>query len=88
MRGEVSSAEIDGLFDTIESTMADSEERLQWAPNECLAQIGIHYPEFRDRDVSIGERLGVLKDYPTPENCTSPYASARIAEMVSRQSDQ
>lgn len=85
---EVSSAEIRGLLDTIESTMADSGERLQWAQNECLAQIGIHYPEFRDRAVSIGERLGILKDYPTPKNCTSPYAPAWIAEMVSRQSDQ
>ena len=85
---EVSSAEIGGLLDTIESTMADSGERLQWAQNECLAQIGIHHPEFRDRAVSIGERLGVLKDYPTPKNCTSPYAPAWIAEIVSRQSVQ
>ncbi|WP_312978433.1 DNA alkylation repair protein [Corynebacterium sp.] len=85
---EVSSTEIRGLLDTIESTMADSGERLQWAQNECLAQIGIHYPGFRDRAVSVGERLGVLKDYPTPKNCTSPYAPVWIAEMVSRQSGQ
>jgi hypothetical protein len=26
----------------------------------------------------------VLKDYPTPPNCTSPYAPAWIAEMVRR----
>lgn len=30
-------------------------------------------------------RLEVLKDYPTPPNCTSPFAPAWIAEMVSRQ---
>lgn len=83
--GEVDPAEVSELLDTVESTMADSEERLQWAQNECLAQIGIHYPGFRDRAVSIGERLGVLKDYPTPKNCTSPYAPTWIAEMVSRQ---
>jgi 3-methyladenine DNA glycosylase AlkD len=82
--GEVDPAEVTGLLDTIGNTMVDSEERLQWAQNECLAQIGINYPEFRARAVSIGERLGVLKDYPTPKNCTSPYAPAWIAEMVSR----
>ncbi|MGW4178679.1 hypothetical protein ACWEJJ_24850, partial [Streptomyces rubiginosohelvolus] len=26
------------------------------------------------RAVGIGERLGVLKDYPTSPGCTSPYA--------------
>jgi len=33
----------------------------------------------------IGERLEVLKDYPTPPNCTSPYAPIWITEMVRRQ---
>lgn len=77
--------EITGLLDLIESTMADSPDTLQWAQNECLAQIGINHPDFRERAVEIGERLGVLKDYPTPKNCTSPYAPVWIAEMVSRQ---
>lgn len=49
-----------------------------------LAQIGIHHPDLRDRAVTIGEELGVLKDYPTPPNCTSPYAPSWIAEMVRR----
>ncbi|MDQ0730636.1 DNA alkylation repair protein [Arthrobacter sp. B1I2] len=34
---------------------------------------------------SRADRLGVLKDYPTPPKCTSPYARAWINEMVSRQ---
>jgi hypothetical protein len=29
----------------------------------------------------------VLKDYPTPPNCTSPFAPVWIAEMVRRQHD-
>ncbi|MGW4180105.1 DNA alkylation repair protein, partial [Streptomyces rubiginosohelvolus] len=37
------------------------------------------------RAVGIGERLGVLKDYPTSPGCTSPYAPEWIAEMVRRQ---
>jgi hypothetical protein len=28
--------------------------------------------------------LGVLKDYPTPPNCTSPFAPIWINEMVGR----
>ncbi len=74
-----------GLLDTVEAEMKDAPPRLQWAMNHCLAQIGIEHAEHRARAIDIGERLQVLKDYPTPPNCTSPFAPAWIAEMVRRQ---
>ncbi|MGA4683591.1 DNA alkylation repair protein [Micromonospora sp. AB353] len=74
-----------GLLDVIEAEMADAPERLQWAMNHCLAQIGIEHAAYRERAIGIGERLGVLKDYPTPPGCTSPYAPVWINEMVRRQ---
>jgi 3-methyladenine DNA glycosylase AlkD len=73
------------LLDTIEAEMKGAPDRLQWAMNQCLAQIGISHAEHRARAVDIGERLEVLKDYPTPPNCTSPFAPVWIAEMVRRQ---
>ncbi|MGW4587692.1 DNA alkylation repair protein [Amycolatopsis thermoflava] len=73
------------LLEVIEAEMKDAPDRLQWAMNHCLAQIGISHPEHRDRAIRIGERLEVLKDYPTPPNCTSPYAPVWITEMVRRQ---
>ncbi|GAA4476252.1 DNA alkylation repair protein [Enteractinococcus fodinae] len=73
------------LLEEIEEQLQQAPERLQWAMNECLATIGIHSAKHRKRAIEIGERLGVLKDYPTPPNCTSPYAPAWIEEMVSRQ---
>lgn len=77
-----------GLLDLIEAQMKDAPERLQWAMNHCLAQIGIEHAEYRARALAIGERLEVLKDYPTPPGCTSPFAPAWITEMVSRQGGQ
>ena len=77
-----------GLLDVVEAEMGDAPERLQWAMNTCLAQIGIAHPEHRTRALEIGERLEVLKDYPTPPNCTSPYAPVWIAEMVRRRGDR
>ncbi|MEN2423626.1 DNA alkylation repair protein [Streptomyces rimosus] len=74
-----------GLLDTIEAEMRDAPDRLQWAMNHCLAQIGIEHPEHRARAIGIGERLGVLKDYPTSPGCTSPFAPTWITEMVRRQ---
>ena len=76
--------DLPGLLDTIEAEMKDAPERLQWAENRCLAQIGIDRPELRARAIDIGERLEVLKDYPTPPNCTSPFAPIWIGEIVRR----
>lgn len=77
--------DLPGLLDIIEAQMKSAPDRLQWAMNCALAQIGIENPQLRARALEIGERLEVLKDYPTPPNCTSPYAPIWINEMVSRQ---
>jgi 3-methyladenine DNA glycosylase AlkD len=79
--------DLSGLLDLIEAEMKDAPDSLQWAMNNCLAQIGIEHPEHRARALDIGERLEVLKDYPTPPNCTSPFAPIWINEMVRRQHD-
>ena len=76
--------DLDGLLDRIEAELSDAPEREQWAMNETLANIGIHHPALRERAVAIGDRLQVLADYPTPPNCTSPFAPAWIAEIVRR----
>ena len=81
------SVDLPGLLDIIESEMKDAPDRLQWAMNNCLAQIGIDHAEFRQRAIDIGERLEVLKDYPTPPGCTSPFAPIWITEMVRRGQD-
>lgn len=77
-----------GLLDVIEAEMKDAPDRLRWAMNHCLAQIGIERAEHRARAIDIGERLEVLKDYPTSPGCTSPFAPIWITEMVRRQHDK
>jgi 3-methyladenine DNA glycosylase AlkD len=79
--------DLTGLLDVIEAEMKVAPDRLQWAMNHCLAQIGIEHAEYRVRAIDIGERLQVLRDYPTPPNCTSPFAPIWISEMVRRQQD-
>lgn len=76
--------DLPALLDRIETEMKDAPERLQWGMNTCLAHIGIENPDLRARARGIGERLEVLKDYPTPPNCTSPFAPIWIDEMVRR----
>ncbi|WP_147917011.1 DNA alkylation repair protein [Ruania zhangjianzhongii] len=76
--------DLPGLLDQVETELADAPDPLQWSMNETLATIGIHHPGERGRAVAIGERLEVLKDYPTSPGCTSPYAPTWIAELVRR----
>ena len=77
--------DLDALLDTIEAEMKSAPARKQWEMNSCLAAIGIHHPSLRGRALDIGERLEVLKDYPTPPGCTSPFAPVWINEIVGRQ---
>lgn len=80
--------DLSALLDEIESSMRDAPERLQWAMNMCLAYIGIESPDHREGARQVGERLQVLKDYPTPPNCTSPFAPIWIDEMVKRKEER
>ncbi|WSW24961.1 DNA alkylation repair protein [Streptomyces sp. NBC_01003] len=80
--------DLSGLLDVIEAQMKDAPDRLQWAMNHCLAQIGIDHADLRSRAIDIGERLQVLKDYPTSPGCTSPFAPVWITEMVRRRQAQ
>lgn len=78
--------DLPGLLDVIEAEMKDAPDRLQWAMNTCLATIGIEHPEHRERVLAIGNRLEVLKHYPTPPGCTSPYVPLWVEEIVRRRS--
>lgn len=73
------------LLDRIESEMAGAEPEVQWTMNNTLAAIGIHVPGLRKRAMTIGEKLGIFRDYPVSKGCTSPFAPIWISEMVRRQ---
>jgi len=77
--------DLPALLDRIESEMADAAPEVQWTMNSTMAQIGINFPEYRDRAIAIAEKLGIYRDYPVSKGCTSPFAPIWINEMVRRQ---
>ena len=77
--------ELPALLDRIESEMGNAAPEVQWTMNSTLAQIGIHFPQHRKRAISIGEKLGIYRDYPVSKGCTSPFAPIWIKAMASRQ---
>lgn len=78
--------DLPALLDQIESEMGNAAPEVQWTMNSCLAGIGIHFPEHRERALAIGEKLGIYRDYPVSKGCTSPFAPIWINEMVRRKS--
>lgn len=79
--------DLPALLDRIEAEMGGAAPEVQWTMNSCLAGIGIHHPEHRPRALTIGEALGIYRDYPVSRGCTSPFAPIWIKEMVRRQED-
>jgi 3-methyladenine DNA glycosylase AlkD len=73
------------ILDRLEKEMPNAAPEVQWTMNTTLAQIGIHFPELRQRAVAIGEKLGIYRNYPVSKGCTSPFAPIWIHEMVKRQ---
>jgi 3-methyladenine DNA glycosylase AlkD len=76
--------DLPALLDRIEKEMPGAAPEAQWTMNFTLAQIGISVPELRERALSIGEKLGIYRDYPVSKGCTSPFAPIWIREMVRR----
>jgi len=50
----------------------------KWA----ASSIAVDYPQLRKRAIAIGNTLEVLKDYPVPKGCTSPFAPIWIAYIL------
>ena len=77
--------DVGALLDRLDNEMGQAAAPTQWNMNFFLIEAGIRYPEYRDRAIGIGERLGLYRDYPASKGCTSPFAPIAIRELVSRQ---
>lgn len=73
------------LLDRIDGELGTKPYAVQWAMNFSLIDIGVHFPELRERAISIGEKHGYCRDYPTSKGCVSPFAPIAIRELASRQ---
>lgn len=80
--------DLPALLDRIAAEMASAAPEVQWTMNTTLAQIGINFPQHRERALAIGEQLGIYRNYPVSKGCTSPFAPIWINEMVRRQGEQ
>ena len=76
--------DLPGLLDRIEREMAKAKPEVQWTMNNTLAAIGIHHAKHRKRAITIGEKIGLYRDWPVSKGCTPPYVPVWVGEMVKR----
>ena len=69
-----------GLLDVIETEMKDAPDRLQWAMNHCLAQIGIEHPGCapgRSASGSASKCSRTIRPRPAAPHRSRPSGSPR-----------
>lgn len=77
--------DLPALLDRIEKELPKTVPEVQWTMNNTLGAIGIHHPQHRKRAVSIGEKIGLYRDWPVSKGCTPPYVPVWVETMVKRQ---
>lgn len=77
--------DIPKILNRLESEMGNADSLVQWTMNFALGATGINFPEYRERAIAIGHKLGIYKDYPVSKGCTSPFVPIWIETMVQRQ---
>jgi len=76
--------DFDAILKKIEAEILSAPYRKQESMNRCLVEIGCRIPEFTEKCIKLGERLGRFDKRPTPKGCTSTYAPEWIAAVLKR----
>ncbi len=84
LSGGTGGLDFDALLAKIEVEILSAPKRKQDAMNHCLVEIGVHFPEFTQKCIALGERLGRFDKTPVPKGCVSSYAPEWIAAALKR----
>lgn len=76
--------DVDYIIKKIESEIKDAPIYKQQSMNRCLCEIGIHFSEYTESCIEIGERIGKLDNRQVPKGCTSTYAPEWINAVINK----
>ncbi len=76
------SLDLGALLDRIENELPKAKPEVQWTMNNTLLAIGVKHKEHRARAISIGEKIGLYKDWPQSKGCIIPYAPTAIEALA------
>ncbi len=81
-KGDIDGLDVEALLDRIEKEMPKAAPETKWTMNNTLGAIGIKHEKLRKRVLSIGEKIGLYRDWPVSKGCTIPYVPVWINAMV------
>jgi 3-methyladenine DNA glycosylase AlkD len=76
--------DLDALLDRIEKELPKAVPEVQWTMNNTLGAIGVHHATHRKRAVTIGEKIGLYRDWPVAKGCIPPFVPVWVDAMVRR----
>lgn len=82
LRKRLAAGECADLLGTIESGCKAAPVKKAESMMRCLVEIGVRFPEHRQRAIDIGTRWGPIDDRPVPKGCTPFYAPDWIAAIL------
>ena len=82
--GQAPPPNTDKLFVSIKERIEKEKPVVQWAMNFTAAQIGIHQPEYRNRCIELGKKIGLYKDEIVSKGCTPNYLPEYISMEVEK----
>ncbi|TJZ63386.1 DNA alkylation repair protein [Sphingobacterium olei] len=77
--GQIPPANTPELLNKIEADIAKEEPEVQWAMNFTAGWIGVYEKQYRNRCVSLGEKIALYKGDMVSKGCTPNYLPAFIA---------
>lgn len=85
LRKRMTTEECAELVETIESGRETAPVKTAESMMRCLVEIGVRFPEHRQRALDVGDHWGRIDDRPVPKGCTPFHASEWIAAILNRQ---
>lgn len=84
LRKRLAAAECAEILETIESSHETVPVKTAESMMRCLVEIGVRFPEHRQRAIDIGTRWGRIDDRPVPKGCTPFHAPDWIAAILKK----
>jgi len=84
LRKRLATGECADILKTIEAGCKAAPVKKAESMMRCLVEIGVRFPEHRQRAIDIGTRWGLIDDRPVPKGCTPFYAPDWIAAILKR----
>lgn len=84
LRKRLATRECADILKTIESCCKTAPVKKAESMMRCLVEIGVRFPEHRQRAIDIGTHWGLIDDRPVPKGCTPFYAPDWIDAILKR----